>query len=124
MRDGDDDGQRGEADEGSQQYRVGSFPSGRTMEPRSMDPDRDGSGPPDDGGVDPPWYIDWIGQSGVYMGVVAVTLATAGITLSWQGIQPYGNMGITLSLVLAVVAMILGIVFQVYLSDFDAPAPW
>jgi hypothetical protein len=124
MRDGDDDGQRSEADEESQQYRVGSFPTRKTMEPRSMDPDRDGGGPPGDGGADPPWYIDWIGQSGVYMGVVAVVLAAAGVTLSWQGIQPYGNMGITLSLVLAVVAMILGIVFQIYLSDFDAPAPW
>jgi hypothetical protein len=94
------------------------------MEPRDMAPEgnRDGPAEASSGGeTDPPRYVRWIGQVGVYTGVIAVTLAAGGITLSWQGIQPYGNIGITLSLVLAVLAMILGTVFQVYLSDFDVP---
>jgi hypothetical protein len=125
MKDGNQNGIDGRSDgdeDEFQQQRVGTFPFGTTMEPRSVDPDQERDGPPrttSEAEIDPPWYVRWIGQTGVYMGTVAVALAGGGVTLSWQGIQPYGNIGMTFGLVLAVLAMILGTVFQVYLSDFD-----
>lgn len=124
---GDEAGDRpaGGADE-PEQYDVGSFGFGKTMEPRTEGPGWDPEQAPDSGEEnepEPPWYVYWVGQIGVYLAVVAVALAASGVTLAWLGVYPYGNVAITFSLVFGVLAMLLGIVFQVYRSDFDAPAP-
>jgi hypothetical protein len=129
MRDGTENRVEGQSDgdeEGVEKQRVGTFPFRTTLEARDVGPDQDGddaAGASDDQGIDPPWYVRWVGQIGVYLGVLGVTLAAAGVTLAWQGIQPYGNIGITFSLVFSVLAMILGTVFQVYRSDLDVPRP-
>lgn len=107
-----------------EQYHVGGRVLGTPMEPSreelGRDPDREG-GSSDEDSVEPPWHVRWVGQIGVYLGVIAVVLAAGGVTMAWLRIQPYGNMAITFSLVFAVVGMILGVVFQIYLGDFDVP---
>jgi hypothetical protein len=128
MRDSKSREVEGRSDEENdvEKQRVGTFPFGATLEARdvgSVQGGADAPGGSDDQTIDPPWYVRWIGQIGVYLGVVAVALAAAGITLAWQGIQPYGNIGITFSLVFSVLAMVLGTVFQIYRSDFDVPRP-
>lgn len=68
-------------------------------------------------GPDPPWHIDLVGQIGVYLGILSVTLALLGVLAASWGIQPIGNVAIVLSLALISIAMVLGIVFQVYVGD-------
>lgn len=65
---------------------------------------------------DVPRYVEWIGQSGVYLGVGALFLAIGGVSLTSVDIQPLGNIAIVASLGTILGAMVLGIVFQVYVS--------
>ena len=67
-----------------------------------------------------PRYVEIRGQSGVYLGVAALALAIGGVLLAAVDIQPYGNMAIVFSLAGIVAAMLLGVVFQVYVSVGDS----
>jgi hypothetical protein len=81
-----------------------------------------GDNPPEgavEPGYDVPRYVERVGQSGVYLGGVAVALAIGGVLLAAVDIQPYGNMAIVFSLVGIIAAMLLGVVFQVYVSVGD-----
>jgi hypothetical protein len=69
---------------------------------------------------DVPWYVEWIGQSGVYLGVGALALAIGGISMAAVDIQPYANIAFVFSFVLVFSAMLLGIVFQAYVSVGDS----
>jgi len=69
---------------------------------------------------DVPRYVERLGQSGVYLGAVALALAIGGVLLVAVDVQPYGNMAIVFSLVGIVAAMLLGVVFQVYVSVGDS----
>jgi hypothetical protein len=78
-----------------------------------------GESPPEETlepGHDVPRYIEWIGQSGVYLGVGALFLALGGISLASADVQPMGNIAIVASLGTIFGAMFLGIVFQAYVS--------
>jgi hypothetical protein len=79
---------------------------------------------PQEGAVGPsydvPRYVEILGQSGVYLGVAALALAIGGVLLAAVDIQPYGNMAIVFSLAGIVAAMLLGVVFQVYVSVGDS----
>ena len=81
-----------------------------------------GETPPDEAlepGYDVPWYVEWIGQSGVYLGVGALFLAIGGVLLASLNVQPLGNIAIVASLGTVFGAMLLGIVFQAYVSIGD-----
>jgi hypothetical protein len=56
---------------------------------------------------------EWLGQVGVYLGVFALLLAVAGIGAGLLKVRPWSGLLLTLSLVAATVAMVLGAVFQV-----------
>ena len=80
-----------------------------------------GGDPPEEVvGPDVPGYVEWVGQSGVYLGVAGLALALAGVSLASVNVQPFANMALVFSLVAVFVAMFLGIVFQVYVSTTDA----
>ena len=69
------------------------------------------------------WYIARIGQLGMYMAVLAVVLAVGGLTLGWFNIQPYTNIAIIFSLVIATIALLIATVVQVYQSGFTGISP-
>lgn len=66
---------------------------------------------------DPPPIVDRLGSVGVYLSIGALALAVMGVGAAAAGIQPLGNAVITLGLVLGIVAMLLGMVFQTFASD-------
>lgn len=67
-----------------------------------------------------PWYIELVGQSGVYLGVGALGLAILGVSLASFDIQPYANMALVFSIGIIFVAMFLGMLFQAYVSVGDS----
>lgn len=66
---------------------------------------------------DVPWYVEWLGQLGVYSAVFGLALAVGGVSLAAGDIQPYANMFLTISLAVVFGAMLLGLVFQAFTSD-------
>ena len=68
---------------------------------------------------DVPGSVNWLGQIGVYLGVIAVVLAVGGVSLAAADIQPIANMALVASLVLISGAMLVAIVFQVYASELS-----
>ena len=83
------------------------------------DPESAGSSPAtaDDTDDGPPWLLEAIGQIGIYIGIVSVGLTVFGIPAMYVGLQPYGNVAITLAIAGVSVAMVLGMVYQAYVSD-------
>lgn len=65
---------------------------------------------------DVPGYVEMVGQSGVYLGVAALVLAIAGVSLASVNVQPFANMALVFSLAAILVAMFLGLVFQMYIK--------
>jgi len=70
-------------------------------------------------GHDVPRYVEWVGQSGVYLGVGALFLAVGGVSLASVDVQPLANIAMVASIGTIFGAMFLGIVFQAYVSIGD-----
>ena len=71
--------------------------------------------------TDAPTHVQWLGQIGIYLGVIAVFCAGSGVTLAALSIQPSGNILMVLSLIIVTGAMLLGLIFQAYASDVSLP---
>lgn len=69
----------------------------------------------------PPQHVDLVGQIGVYLGLLSVALALFGVAAASLRVQPFGNIAIVLSLGLISVAMLLGMIFQIYVGDVPDP---
>lgn len=67
---------------------------------------------------DPPPTVDRLGSLGIYLVLIALVAAALGIGAAAAGIQPEGNALITLSLGLGAIAMLFGMIYQVFASDF------
>lgn len=75
--------------------------------------------PTSDDETEPPWLVDLLAQVGVYLALAGAVLAGVGLVLAWLGVQPYGNASTFFGLLFVTVAMVFGIVFQAYRSDFS-----
>lgn len=71
---------------------------------------------------EPPWILEKLGQLGIYIAILGAVLSVIGVSAAWLGIQPLGNISMTFSLGLITLAMVLGAMFQAYVSDFS-PVP-
>jgi hypothetical protein len=79
-------------------------------------PQRENSPEVDDSAdaYDPGPFMETLGNTGIYLGVLSVGLAASGLLLGTFRIQPIASLAILLSLVLITVSMILGAVFQAF----------
>lgn len=69
----------------------------------------------------PPRTIRWLGRIGVYIAAGGTLLAVVGLTAAAFGIQPTGNVLMTLSLFSVSVAMVFGLAFRAYVGDWSMP---
>ena len=69
--------------------------------------------------ADLPKVVEVGGSIGVKLGVVSIGFAILGVVATSMHIQPFGNVAIVLSLVLISIAMVLGMLFQVYAFDWS-----
>lgn len=74
---------------------------------------------PTDDEADPPEIIEAVGQFGIYLGVASLGLTAFGVPAMYVGFQPYGNVAVTLAVAGVTVAMILGMVYQAYVGDYE-----
>jgi hypothetical protein len=100
------------------------IPGDRDGEPARAD--AEGDGPSFDAPIDAEFeepdaspLAETLGQVGVYLGVAAVGLALVGILLGLVNVRPWASIALVFSLFTAVVAMVLGAVFQASAADLS-----
>lgn len=74
-----------------------------------------------DGEERPPRTVRWIGRIGVYIAVVGTVSAMLGLAAAALGVQPFGNVLMTLALFGVSIAMLFGLAFQAYVGDWSMP---
>lgn len=62
-----------------------------------------------------------VGEFGVYLAYVGLGVAILGLVLATIGFRILANVALTLSFLLVTVALLIGVIFQMYTSGFPVP---